>query len=124
MYCAALREVRNGQLARDISGPSAPAARGDRLRDRGVLQFSAEEARIIAERRRPELKLGLALQIEEMIERIESLYELRVHERMGDFPDDLLRRHARPAGRSAALSRSAEPAARSHRGSWMRVACI
>jgi hypothetical protein len=34
-------------------------------------------------------------QIEEMIERIESLYELRVHERMRDFPDDLLRRHAR-----------------------------
>jgi hypothetical protein len=26
-----------------------------------------------------------------MIERIESLYALRVHERMADFPDDLLR---------------------------------
>jgi hypothetical protein len=34
-------------------------------------------------------------QIEEMIERIECLYELRVHERMIDVPDDLLRRHAR-----------------------------
>ena len=34
-------------------------------------------------------------QIEEMIDRIERLYGLRVHERMGDFPDDLLRRHAR-----------------------------
>jgi hypothetical protein len=37
VYCAALREVRNGQLARDISGSSAPAARGDGLRDRGFL---------------------------------------------------------------------------------------
>jgi hypothetical protein len=35
------------------------------------------------------------MQIEEMIDRIERLYGLRVHERMGDFPDDLLRRHAR-----------------------------
>jgi hypothetical protein len=34
-------------------------------------------------------------QIEEMVERIECLYALRVHKRMGDFPDDLLRRHAR-----------------------------
>lgn len=33
-------------------------------------------------------------QVEEMIERIEQLYELRVHERISDFPDDLLRRHA------------------------------
>jgi hypothetical protein len=38
-------------------------------------------------------------QIEEMIERIEHLYALRVHERMGDFPDDLLRRHARRLAR-------------------------
>ncbi len=30
-----------------------------------------------------------------MIERLEYLYALRMHERMGDFPDDLLRRHAR-----------------------------
>jgi hypothetical protein len=34
-------------------------------------------------------------QIEEMVERIECLYALRVHERTGDFPDDLLRRYAR-----------------------------
>jgi len=34
-------------------------------------------------------------QIEEMVDRIERLYALRVHERLGDFPDDLLRRHAR-----------------------------
>jgi DNA ligase D-like protein (predicted 3'-phosphoesterase) len=34
-------------------------------------------------------------QIEEMVARIECLCGLRVHERMGDFPDDLLRRHAR-----------------------------
>ncbi len=34
-------------------------------------------------------------QIEEMVERIECLYALRVHERLSDFPDDLLRRHAR-----------------------------
>jgi hypothetical protein len=34
-------------------------------------------------------------QIEEMIERIEQLYELRVNERMSDFAEDLLRRHAR-----------------------------
>jgi hypothetical protein len=34
-------------------------------------------------------------QIEEMLERIERLYALRVHERLSDFPDDLLRRHAR-----------------------------
>ncbi len=38
-------------------------------------------------------------QIEEMIERIEHLYSLRVHERLGDFPDDLLRRHARRLAR-------------------------
>jgi hypothetical protein len=30
-----------------------------------------------------------------MVERIECLYGLRVHERLTDFPDDLLRRHAR-----------------------------
>jgi hypothetical protein len=34
-------------------------------------------------------------QIEEMIERIETLYELRVHQHLVDFPDDLLRRRAR-----------------------------
>ena len=34
-------------------------------------------------------------QIDEMIERIETLYDLRVHECLKDFPDDLLRRHAR-----------------------------
>jgi hypothetical protein len=40
-------------------------------------------------------------QIEEMVKRIECLYGLRVHERLSDFPDDLLRRHARRlAGRS------------------------
>jgi len=48
-----------------------------------------------------------------MIERIEHLYELRVHELMSDFSDDLLRRHARRlAGRqpsAGALIR--EPAA-------------
>jgi hypothetical protein len=30
-----------------------------------------------------------------MIERIETLYDLRVHKCLKDFPDDLLRRHAR-----------------------------
>jgi Domain of unknown function (DUF4158) len=45
-------------------------------------------------------------QIEEMIERIERLYALRVHKRMGDFPDDLLRRHARRlAGRRSVAAR-------------------
>jgi hypothetical protein len=34
-------------------------------------------------------------QIDEMIERIETLYDLRVHKYLKDFPDDLLRRHAR-----------------------------
>ena len=34
-------------------------------------------------------------QIEEMIERIETFYELRAHEHLVEFPDDLLRRHAR-----------------------------
>jgi hypothetical protein len=34
-------------------------------------------------------------QIEAMVDRIERLYALHVHERLGDFPDDLLRRHAR-----------------------------
>jgi hypothetical protein len=34
-------------------------------------------------------------QIEEVMERIDRLYSLHVHQRMGDFPDDLLRRHAR-----------------------------
>src|ERR1700733_4398906 len=33
----ALRGVRHGQLARDIFGSAAPAARGNSLRDRGVL---------------------------------------------------------------------------------------
>ena len=53
-------------------------------------------------------------QIEEMIERIESLYELRVHERMGDFPDDLLRRHARRlAGRPPSAGALIQEPARS-----------
>ena len=40
-------------------------------------------------------------QIDEMIERIETLYDLRVHKCLKDFPDDLLRRYARRlAGRS------------------------
>ena len=34
-------------------------------------------------------------QIEQMIERVERLYSLRVHDHLADFPDDLLRRHAR-----------------------------
>jgi hypothetical protein len=34
-------------------------------------------------------------QIEEMIDRVERLYGLRVQEHLADFPDDLLRRHAR-----------------------------
>ena len=34
-------------------------------------------------------------QIDEMIERIETLYDLRVHKCLKDFPDDLLRRYAR-----------------------------
>jgi TnpA family transposase len=34
-------------------------------------------------------------QIEEMIDRVERLYGLRVHEHLADFPDNLLRRHAR-----------------------------
>ena len=34
-------------------------------------------------------------QIEEMVDRIERLYSLRVHERLSDLPDELLRRHAR-----------------------------
>ena len=34
-------------------------------------------------------------QIDEMIERIETLYDLQVHKSLKDFPDDLLRRHAR-----------------------------
>ncbi len=34
-------------------------------------------------------------QIDEMIERIETFYELRAHEHLVEFPDDLLRRHAR-----------------------------
>ena len=53
-------------------------------------------------------------QIEEMIERIESLYELSVHERMGDFPDDLLRRHARRlAGRPPSAGALIQEPARS-----------
>ena len=53
-------------------------------------------------------------QIEEMIERIEYLYELRVHERMGDFPDDLLRRHARQlAGRPPSAGALIQEPARS-----------
>jgi hypothetical protein len=39
-------------------------------------------------------------QVEEMVDRIERLYALRVHDHLCDFPDDLLRRHAkRLAGR-------------------------
>ncbi len=53
-------------------------------------------------------------QIEEMIERIEHLYELRVHERMSDFPDDLLRRHARRlAGRPPSAGALIQEPARS-----------
>jgi len=53
-------------------------------------------------------------QIEEMIERIEHLYSLRVHERMGDFPDDLLRRHARRlAGRPPSAGALIQEPARS-----------
>ncbi len=49
-----------------------------------------------------------------MIERIETLYELRVHERMGDFPDDLLRRHARRlAGRPPSAGALIQEPARS-----------
>ena len=55
-----------------------------------------------------------ARQIEEMIERIESLYYLRVHERMGDFPDDLLRRYARRlAGRPPSAGALIQEPARS-----------
>jgi len=53
-------------------------------------------------------------QIEEMIERIESFYELRVHERMANFPDDLLRRHARRlAGRPPSAGALIQEPARS-----------
>jgi hypothetical protein len=53
-------------------------------------------------------------QIEEMVERIECLYALRVHERMGDFPDDLLRRHARRlAGRPPSAGALIQEPARS-----------
>jgi hypothetical protein len=53
-------------------------------------------------------------QIEEMIERIERLYKLRVHERMSDFPDDLLRRHARRlAGRPPSAGALIQEPARS-----------
>jgi TnpA family transposase len=53
-------------------------------------------------------------QIEEMIDRIERLYGLRVHERMGDFPDDLLRRHARRlAGRPPSAGALIQEPARS-----------
>lgn len=39
-------------------------------------------------------------QVEEMVDRIERLYALRVHDHLRDFPDDLLPRHAkRLAGR-------------------------
>src|ERR1700677_433479 len=55
-----------------------------------------------------------ARQIEEMIERIESLYSLRVHERMGDFPDALLRRYARRlAGRPPSAGALIQEPARS-----------
>jgi len=52
-----------------------------------------------------------------MIERIESLYSLRVHERMGDLPADLLRRYARrlagrPPSAGALISLSAAETAR------------
>jgi len=48
-----------------------------------------------------------------MIERIESLYYLRVHERMGDFPDDLLRRYRRLAGRPPSAGALIQEPARS-----------
>src|ERR1700677_5322326 len=49
-----------------------------------------------------------------MMERKESLYALRVHERMRDFPDDLLRRHARRlAGRPPSAGALIQEPARS-----------
>ena len=65
-------------------------------------------------------------QIEEMVDRIERLYCLRVHERLGDFPDDLLRRHARRlAGRppsAGALIR--EPARSIETACFMRYCLL
>lgn len=65
-------------------------------------------------------------QIEEMVDRIERLYSLRVHERLGDFPDDLLRRHARRlAGRppsAGALIR--EPARSIETACFMRYCLL
>jgi TnpA family transposase len=53
-------------------------------------------------------------QIEEMMERIECLYSMRVQERMGDFPDDLLRRYARRlAGRPPSAGALIQEPARS-----------
>ena len=65
-------------------------------------------------------------QIEEMVERIECLYALRVHERMGDFPDDLLRRHARRlAGRPpSAGALIQEPARRIETACFLRYCLL
>jgi uncharacterized protein DUF4158 len=48
-------------------------------------------------------------QIEEMIDRIERLYALRVHERMTDFPDEVLRRNARRLAARSPFSRGLDP---------------
>src|SRR5271165_5127308 len=46
-------------------------------------------------------------QIDEMIERIETLYDLRVHKCLKDFPDDLLRRRVADLWRQAATGAEA-----------------
>jgi hypothetical protein len=50
-------------------------------------------------------------QIEELLERIETLYDLRVHDQLVDVPDDMLRRYARrPANRPPSIgARIKEP---------------
>jgi hypothetical protein len=54
--------VRDGQLARGIARLAAPSREEIAFEVEVFFQFSAEAVRIIAERRRPELMLGLALQ--------------------------------------------------------------
>jgi len=53
--------------------------------------------------------LGCTRQIEELLERIGTLYELGIHRHFADVPDDLLRRYARRTDRPRSGYQSTAP---------------